>query len=479
MEIICELRGRITGAAWGGIPAPTFTADEKSRMEIMLQKRCNRDSVNRLNLSSLASDSDLGTLYTRNKANFFAELMQTYQNLREQAQLPTYTEELPIIIDLSNNNFADLDVIATLPQTFPDLSHLSLANNKFLNIEALSPWSRELHALKDLDLRGNPFTTTISTWGDQILQWYPRLMYLNGLEVRTEAEARIAQEKIVPISSLIPVSQDHSKAEVVIQAFFPAYDHDRSSLAGKYYEAESTFSVTINQHGRRAPGHPVATWETYTKKQNMIKYSFVPVARLEANKGPQRIRECWNALPYTRHPDVNLELYKYKYEEKEYTPAGVPQALVVVVRGEFEELTHPTGNVTALRSFDRTFIIEETQGLFGYRIVSDILVISPYSSNVRDSPQDKRPISYEQTMAGPYMARAKSHAVDLHLPPSFGAHVAGKTQEQVSREKLAEKLSRSTRFKIEKSGVLLERSGWDYDQAIKIFEREKVATNLH
>ncbi|MCJ1404678.1 hypothetical protein MMC11_007904 [Xylographa trunciseda] len=469
VQILCELRERVNR---DGNPAPLFNADEIARMQIMIRRRyTSHDNV--LNLSSLAKDQDLDNLYLRNRASFFRELMQICQNLFQNGT--AYTAR---IIDLSSNNLTDLDLISTFTQTFPNLIGLSLAHNSFMTTEPLSQWGRELQELEGLDLNGNPFLTRSPTWRDDILQWYPRLTHLNGAPVGPlggARTARTARETVVPILPLAHVPQDNTKAEIFIRHFFPRYDEDRSSLIAQYYGADSTFSLVINQAGLVAPGHPPASWEHYTKRRNIIKLSYVPVGRLEASKGTQKIRECWNALPNTLHPDVNYELFKYRYDVESYVPTSVPQALLITVRGEFQEVNHSIRDTTVQRSFDRTFIIEPTTGQYEFQIVSDILVISPYAGDNVRLPTDEKPISYQRTMATPYMEKIKNYVVDLHIPPLFGAHAAGKEEGQVLKEKRAIELSRATRMKL---GTCIDflQPDWRIPDALNLIDRQRVAT---
>ena len=450
---------------WGGNSVPVFSTDEIKRMHIMLGRRYNR-STNVLNLSSIAMDPDLGTVYSRNKAGFFSELMQIWQNSNEAT---------PNVIDLSNNVFTNLDTISTFSQTFPDLKYLNLAHNSFMTAEALSPWGWELRELKEIDLRGNPCVIRSPTWRDDILRLYLKLTHLNGVEVRTVDDLRTAQERAIPIRPLAPMSQANSNADGFMHRFFPLYDSDRSSLAGQYYGADSTFSIVIDQRGRLAPGYAPATWENYSRKQNIIKFSFSPPPRrLEAITGPQMIRECWNALPRTLHPDVASELFKYKYEEEEYIPEGEARAYIILIQGEFREFTSPIGNIPVLRSFDRTFIVEPVQSSYEFRIVSDILVISPYAGDIGNLATNSKPVSYEQTMISPYMTPAKNYAINLNIPRGFGERRVGKPEEEVKRETLVLDLSRRKKMSLKGSVDVLHRCSWLFADAITYVEQKRV-----
>ncbi|MCJ1438755.1 hypothetical protein MMC27_008145 [Xylographa pallens] len=465
VQIMCVHRRLVTSNVWGGNLSPAFNADETKRMLIMLQRRYDL-SNKELNISSVATDPDLGTVYSRNKAAFFSELMQIWQNSKETT---------PLKIDLSRNTLTSLDTIPTFAQTFPDLKNLTLAHNSFMTTEILSPWGWELRELEQLDLTGNPFVTRVPAWKDDILRSYLRLTHLNGDQVRTPDDALVAREHVLSIPPLAPVSQGNTNAEIFLKRFFPNYDQDRSSLAGQYYDADSTFSIIIDQRGRLAPGYPPATWENYSRKQNIIKLNFSPPPRrLESVKGPQKIRECWNALPRTIHPDVDSELFRYMYEEEEYVLEGVVRAYIIMIRGEFQEVIHPIRNTTVLRSFDRTFLVEPIQSYYQFRIISDILVISPYAGDFRDLPSNTRPASYEQTIIGPYMAPAKNYAATLHIPPDFGEHRVGKPSIVVEREILALELSRRKRLTLEASGEILDLCTWLYSDAIKYIEQKGV-----
>ena len=264
VQILCVHRRHVIVNVFGRNLSPGFNADEKKRMLSMLQRRYDQ-SNKVLDLSSVATDPDLGTVYSRNQATFFSELMQIWQDSKETT---------PLKIDLSRNTLTNLDTISTFTQTFPDLKCLTLADNSFMTTEILSPWGWELRELEQLELTGNHFVTTVPGWKDDILRSYLRLTHLNGEEVRTQDDALVAREHALSIPPLAPVSQGNTNAEIFLKRFFPRYDQDRSSLVGQYYDADSTFSIIINQRGRLAPGYPPATWEHYSMKQNIIKLNF-------------------------------------------------------------------------------------------------------------------------------------------------------------------------------------------------------------
>ena len=450
VNILCVHRRLVTANALGANLSPAFTSDERKRMLIMLRRRHN-PSNNTLDLKSLATDPDLGTVFARNRADFFGEIMQIWKNNENTT---------PSAIELSTNGFASLEIISALTQAFPDLQKLGLGYNLFMTPEALSPWGRELRDLEELDLRGNPFMNTSTTWIDTILQSYPRLTLLNGTTVRTERDAIAERACVLILPPLAPASDNNTNAEIFLQCFFPAYDEDRSNLAGQYYEADSTFQIIIDQHGRSAPGEPPATWEVYSKRQNITKLSFSPPSRTsEASTGPQKIRECWNALPRTRHPNVHSELFRYKYEEQHYYAAqGGLKAYIIIVQGEFLEIVNPIGNITVRRSFDRTFIVERRfNSQYHFRIVSDTLVISPYVGDVRGLTTNPRLASYQQTTISPYLAPAQNYAVGVELPRGFGQSKVGKLNDELIYESSIIALSRKKYLTLKGSAEILHR----------------------
>ena len=172
------------------------------------------------------------------------------------------------------------------------------------------------------------------------------------------------------------------------------------------------------------------------------------------------------------HPDVDSELFRYMYEEEEYVLEGVVRAYIIMIRGPFQEVIHSIRNTTVLRSFDRTFIVQPIQSYYQFRIVSDILVISPYAGDVRGVPLNTRPMSYEQTIIGPCLAPAKHYAATLQIPPDFGEHRVGKPVVVVERELLGLELSRRKRLTLAASGEILDLCYWLYSDAIKYIEQK-------
>ncbi|KAF2118357.1 hypothetical protein BDV96DRAFT_488318 [Lophiotrema nucula] len=141
-----------------------------------------------LNLSDLRSDEGLsgaGMFQTTTRMGKLFPVLTTI--LEKRFTTADQKREAFHSIMLNNNNLEDLQLVKTLAHTFPDLKNLDLSNNKFSSTKDLVAWKRQFRQLEHLIVTGNPFTSH-EGWDKELLSWYPNLRFLNGQEVRTEAE---------------------------------------------------------------------------------------------------------------------------------------------------------------------------------------------------------------------------------------------------------------------------------------------------
>lgn len=458
------------------------TAALEERAAIMIQRRFNA-GLKQLDLSSLAADPDLGKEFTQNQASLFAQLMQICDNNLSTPELKRDTIQT---VSLANNNLADLDAVTTLSRTFPDLLNLDLSNNNLKAMPRLEAWRWDFRSLDHLILSGNPIVTEIPNYQNEVLKWFPKLRFLNLHQIRSDEQAAAAKGTTIPLSVLGPSHGDpFSLGTNFVSAFFPSYDSSRVALAGMFFDADSIFSVSINPHGHRAPGHTDATkqeWEAYSKtSHNMTKLTTLPGRIDKVNKGTQQVRDCWSLLPNTQHPSVEAQPEKWHMEFRSVPwnldPSGQSpsalDALLVTVYGEFLEVDVTSENVAAQRSFDRTFVLAPGKGVGGIRVVSDVLVIGPYGG-FEAWKYSGAPISQTQTSELPQFRHAHTKTEELHIPEGFGEELEGKPNQQVLKEKMAIDLSKMTRMTIMRSGKLLENTGWDLKLAKNYFDEYKV-----
>ena len=440
----------------------------------VLSRRYNPDAQ-LLDLSQLGTDPELvniGMFSTASQeSKFFPALMKICDSIFTTAHAK---EEAIVSVSLANNALTTIASVTTLSQTFPDLRNLDLSNNNLKNLTALEGWRWKFRKLDQLILTGNPIGVEVPTYRDDIMKWYPTLTTLDTIQVRSLEEARAAVTGKLPIPILGPSFRDEAAiSETFVKQFFPAYDGDRAALAGGYYDSKSTFSFSVNisaPHTAETTNQKLPGWDAYLKKsRNLTKITHTTGRMSRLYTGTESIRDGFTFLPVTRHPDIMAEPQKWCVEC--HTIPGLPDptgqsssgvgGLMVMVHGEFAEVDVSTGQSTAVRSFDRTFVLGPGGGIGGIRVACDTLVLRQYGgcNAWRSELEDSASIPPQNP---------------INVPAGFAMSGPGKTEEQVQKEVLAVKLSKDTGMTLEYSGLCLEQCGWDLGAAVVSFEQAKV-----
>ena len=390
-------------------------------------------------------------------------------------------EEAIVSVSLASNTLTTIASVTTLSQTFPALKNLDLSNNKLKNLTALEGWRWKFRKLDQLILTGNPIETEVPTYKDDIMKWYPTLTTLNTVQIRSLEDARAAVNGKLPIPVLGPSFRDEAAiSETFVKQFFPAYDGDRIALVNGYYDTQSTFSISINlsaPHVSESTNQKLPGWEAYLRKsRNLTKINHPPSRMSRLYTGTESIRDGFTTLPVTRHPNIMSEPQKWCVEC--HTIPGLPDptgqsssgvgGLMVMVHGEFAEVDVSTGQSTAIRSFDRTFVLGPGGGVGGIRVACDTLVLRQYGGHDAWRPEVEDSASIPTTQA-----QAQYQTI---VPAGFALSGPGKTEEQVQKEKevLTVELSKSTGMTLEYSGLCLEQCGWKLEGAAASFEQVKV-----
>lgn len=430
--------------------SPEPANDVKELFQDFLSSRYNPDTKV-LDLSSLGTDAKLNSVgmfnTTSTQSKFFPALMKICD-----AQFKTAQEKKETIqsISLAGNEIANIAAVTTLAQTFPDLQNLDLSGNKFDNLNCLIGWKNKFRFLDHLVLTNNPLEQLQPGWETEILQWYPRLRLLNGIQVRTEEE--VAQKnklKKAPLPILGPNFQDEAQiAETFITTFFAGFDTDRSALVNMYYDTDSNFSLNVNTHAMRDPtqqgGYKTQGWDAYIRLSRNLKHLNNPGPRAARKfQGPDDIRKIWTQLPATRHPNLITDQQKWSID-CQHQP-GVPDpsgqcstgvgGFLITVHGEYEELDAANSGPAKYRSFDRTFILGPG-GPSGVKVVSDLWTIRAYGGFAAWKPEGG---------------------------------------EQDSPENLVAEISRTTGMNMVYSRMCLEESGGDLRKALAAFETAKAS----
>ena len=438
-----------------------------------------------LDLSRIGSDPELVNIgmfnSTSRESKFFPALMKICDGLFTS---PQEKEEAVVSVSLANNALPDISSVTTLSQTFPAIKNLDLSNNQIPNLPALQGWRWKFRKLDHLILSGNPIESNEVTLKDEIKKWYPSLTTLNNVQIRSPEEIHASNTNKLPLPILGPSFQDEgSISENFLKNFFIGYDSDRSALVNGFYDAQSTFSLSINTSAPRGANehsnNVAASWEQYIKRsRNLRRVTHLPAKMARMYTGTRAIRDCFTTLPTTRHPDLLAEPQKWCIEC--HTIPGLPDpvgnsvggvgGLMVMVHGEFTEVDVSTNKTTVTRSFDRTFVLGAGGGIGGVRVVCDTLVLRAYGGFQAWRPE-------EVESAAPKMTASLQAAKQYHipLPDGFGVPGPSKTEELVQKEVLALELSRTTGMTLEYSGMCLEQSGWSLEGAGMAFEQAKVS----
>ncbi|PYH96405.1 mRNA export factor mex67 [Aspergillus ellipticus CBS 707.79] len=463
-------------------------ADTKAKMTAVLGRRYAQQTK-LLDLSRLGSDPDLLSMgifgSTSTESKFFPALMKVWELNFDNAAARREAVES---VSLADNQLANITAVTTLAQTIPELKNLDLSNNDFKDPQALIGWRWKFRNLEFLDLSNTPFSSD-PTFKDTMLKWYPKLRFLNNVEVRTVEE--LAAQKKTPIPVQAPHFRDESQiAENFVRAFFAGYDNDRSELLNGVYDKHSTFTLNVNTSAPRAQQTEPAPWDAYIKKsRNLLKINHLPARMSRAYNGADKIRELWTSLPATRHPDITAHPNEWLIEC--YPIPGLPDpsgqsstgvgGLLIMVHGKFDEIS---GTKVETRSFDRTFILGPGGGMGGIRVINDILCLRAYGGHeawaVENQPAVPQAAAPAAPLAAPVAAppAAALPGAVPGAPDGYGMPVPGKPDAQVQQEQLVLQMSSKTRMTLQYSEMALTGNGWNIDVALKNFEELKTQGTL-
>lgn len=453
-------------------------------LKAVLSRRYNVEAK-LLDLSQIGTDPELVNIgmfnSTSRESKFFPALMKVCDGLFKSER---EKEEAVISISLASNALPDLQSVTTLAQTFPAIKNLDISNNLFQDLKALQGWRWKFRKIQHIILLGNPLETKQPNYKEEILKWYPTLTLLNNIQVRSPEEVKAMANNKMPLPILGPSFRDEGAiSENFVKQFFPGYDSDRIGLANGFYDAQSTFSLSINTSAPRASegstSHSPANWDRYIKRSRNLTKVTTPTARMaRMYTGTDAVRECFVTLPATRHPDLLAEPQKWCVEC--HTLPGIPDpagqstsgvgGLMIMVHGEFSEIDISTNKSTVTRSFDRSFFLGPGAGIGGVRVVSETLVLRAYGGSEAWRPQETDPPKSKPSAP---LQLVKQYQIPV--PTGFGVSVPAKAEEQVQKEMLALELSRATGMTLEYSDMCLQQSDWNLEAAGIAFEQAKVS----
>ncbi|KAK5134353.1 hypothetical protein LTR08_006533 [Meristemomyces frigidus] len=480
---------RMNGYGWAGISitiervggavqdsaAPSSEAEMvKAMLRGVLERRYDFETKF-LNLSGLGQDEELQSQHIFDTKSTTGKVFPAMMKVLELSfDNPEEVHAAITSVSLANNDLLDLSAVSTLSLTLPKLLNLDLSGNKFGKLSDLGVWRKRFLWLQRLILTGNPLEQAEPDYAQEVINWYPTLLQLNGVQVRTEEEvAKKIKGLDLPFPIRSALFQDEGGiAEQFVRTFIMGFDSDRAALAAHYYDDQSDFSYAVNP---QAPNNSEEMgkggrekWERYLKNSRNLRKITHPSARqTRLSKGAKAIADVFGSLPKTKHPDLASEARKWMIEAK--MVPGVPDptgqsasgvdGFNITISGEFEELDSATGQVKKTRSFDRTFILGPGNGPSGVRVVSDMLVVREYGGAHAFETDNAEGWNVDGVQAVP------TEAV-----PQFPAGVTIEIAEQMVTE-----LTKQTGMTLPYSKDCLDQVAWNFEAALEAFGRVKAS----
>lgn len=429
-----------------------------------------------LNLSSLGQDpvlSQMGFFVGESTPEkMFRALMAICDGIFKTS---VAKRESVVSISLSGNGIDDVAQVMSLTDTFPDVVNLDLRDNALKDIKALQKWRHRLRHMQTLLLNGNPIETTTPNYKQELAEWFPNLLNLSDTAVRTpeQVAAQEAATRPTPVPQNGPDFRDINRiGEGFITEFLQMYDANRQTLAAKYYDDQSVFSLAVNTNAPHAPDVQPPTWSAYLKfSRNHSKITHISARFQRLFVGGHLIQEAWKQLPPTRHPDIASQFDKYIIDchpihgladPSGQSPLGV-DGMTMTIHGELDD-QEPTTKKEAKRSFSRTFILGPgAPGQNPIRVISDMLSMKVYN------------VLPTTTSAG---VRVAAPAVVAAVPVAAAATGLPPASTDAEKEQFVIELCKRTNMVPEYAKFCLETASWNFDQALVIFTEKKVGFML-
>lgn len=443
----------------------------RDHLEGFLNSKWNRVEKT-LDLSHLIGESALqiigvfGSESTRHK--FFPALMKVCDSIWRS---PRYRAEVVTGISLANNAVSNVTVFSSLAPTFPQLKRLSLSNNSLSNIESISPWRWKFRELEELDISQNALTE-IPDIRETMKRWYPNLRQLNldgrWEQVRSVADLTAARN---PIPVLGASFQD--EADIggrFVTEFFRLIDRNRSEVIRRFYDDNSTFSLSVNT---KRPQNASENFDTKMSRsfiqgsRNLLIITHPPARTARLFTGARDIERFWGTLPDTNHCDPHKEANQFMIEchslpgvpdPSNEIPGGV-SGLIIMISSVFEEENRASGEAVRTWSFHRTFVLGPGTSDAGIRVVSDILNLRPDPAEYRYKGGAKL---FERLAPWNLDQLGYSHP---EAPADFGNAGSGKSVEQYQKERMVLEFSFDTKLTLAKSEECLAANAWNLHDA--------------
>ncbi len=416
-----------------------------------------------LKLDALSTDAELvqlGMFENRDRAlKTFKGLMVICDDLFKTAQAKRDAIES---ISVASNGIDDVTQVENVANTFPQLKNLDMSGNQIANIKSMERWKGKFKELKTLYMAGNPIEAADPSYQNTLLEWFPKLQDINGVELRTAAQIAAREEalKPKPIPQSGPDFRDvNGIGEKFLLEFFDAFDKDRQGLITRLYDELSQFSLAVDTNSVRDESAPLPLpWAAYLKfSRNLVKITHQNARATRLFKGASGIYDLWKSLPLTQHPNIKVDLNKYimdchplpgLVDPSGQNPLGV-DGLIIIVHGEFDEYDQKSAT-TGKRSFSRTFVLGPGQpARGGIRVVSDVLSLRAWNA---------LPNVFGVSAAAPAAPAAPTAPV------------------QAQHQAMIAELCKQTGMTPQYSEMCLSQVDFAFDKALVIFNEKKVCT---
>ena len=393
-------------------------------------------------------------------------------------------------INLADNKLKDINVIASLPQTFPHLKNLCLANNQINRLNALESWKNKFKDLRELLMTNNPIANA-NSYRNEMLRIFPKLTILDNTMVRDSTKLDSIfnfpiklQQFYFENDQLGPTSTEF------VTNFLNFWDTDRSQLLN-LYTPQSQFSLSANTS---VPSSTIkdadqnASFGYYIPhSRNISKMSSEKAIEQRLATGQEQINTIFNSLPKSKHslqtdpsgysmetiayPQVNgFLVILHGYFEEIDKPNVIPNANKSNSRGKRYGNTHSSSSNNRLgkKSFDRTWVIVPMNNSFV--VASDELTVRSYTANSWSQPIVTPVVPPVVTPAVPIAPAAMVTGAPVTLAPTL--QLPPDVQQRLTpiQLELLNKLHLQTKLNAEYSYMLAEQSGWNYDNALKAFQ---------
>lgn len=389
-------------------------------------------------------------------------------------------------INLSSNRIDDnCKYMYDLEMNYPNLKNLAIGSNNIMRIEFFDRMKNKFPKLRELIITSNPIMNNASqTIMNRIVSFFPRLIILNGQQVRDEARVNALYSFPVAKKAMFFETPALSKvATNFVATFINMWDQERTNLM-QLYTPDSRFSYQIDTTHMGSMDSSVSiNWSNYIPhSRNLKRVSGARARQMRLAIGPEAIKNAFQSLPKTKHslqenPDLySMEVISFPQlngmqitvhgEFKETAKADNPMSDHRPGRGKYNSNNNGAVKLTK-KSFDRTFIVIPGPG-GSFIVASDMLLIKPYSGNSAWAEHRNLPSApVNSTPVQPAMAPSTPITPTASLPADVTAKLTPVQQQ------LLVKVMGETRLNLQFALMLCEQSNWNYVAAGQNFQNSK------